>query len=266
MRKALLSTLPILLIVAGCNNSSSSAPAGGGTTTTGGSGQATPVASGGFQKLEIKETKPGKGKAAALGDTVWVSYVGKLTNGTVFDSTERSGGRPFTVTLGAGEVIKGWEEGLVGSKTGSKRTLNIPYKLAYGEPGRPPTIPARADLVFDIDVLGVVKQGDEGTVDVTPIKEGAGAPVKEGSKVTVNYVGTLVNGQEFDSTKAQGKPFTFTVGKGETLPGIDAGVVGMKKGGKRRLFIPPALGLRFGTDTIPPNNPLIVEIEVVDVK
>jgi peptidylprolyl isomerase len=274
MRKALWSTLTITLAIVGCGNDAASpstppaktpppSTATGGTPANGQTGTTPTTAA---PKVAIKDIKPGKGRAAAEGDSVWVSYVGSLTNGTVFDSTERNGGKPFPVVLGAGQVIKGWDQGLVGSKVGMQRELRIPYQLAYGEAGRSPSIPPKADLVFVVDVLAVLKQGDEGVVDVTELKKGNGAVVKEGSKITVNYVGTTVNGIEFDSTKKQGKPFTFTVGKHETLPGIDAGVVGMKKGGKRRLFIPPSLGLRYGNESVPPNSPIFVEIEVLDVK
>jgi FKBP-type peptidyl-prolyl cis-trans isomerase len=277
MRKALWSMLPALIVLIGCSGDTAPAPTTttGGTTTTGTKGTtagtttgATPTSAPttGLKKLEVKETKKGKGAAAALGDTVWVLFAGKLTDGTVFDSSERSGGSPYRVTLGAGEVIEGWEKGLEGSKVGSKLELKIPYQMAYGENGRAPQIPPRADLNFTLEVLALVKQGEEGMVDATDLKVGTGAVVKKGSTITVDYRGTLVNGVEFDSTKQQGKPFTFKVGNGETLEGIDVGVVGMKKGGKRRLLIPPKLGLQFGNETVPPNSPLIVELEVLSVK
>lgn len=270
MRKALLSTLPLLVALVGCNGSSS--PSTPATSTTGG----TPAPSGsGLAKLETKDTKPGKGPAAATGDTVWVTYVGKLMDGTVFDSSEKSGGgRPMMVTIGSGQVIKGWEQGLVGAKASGSRELRIPYALAYGEAGSSPTIPPRADLVFDVNVLALIKRGEEATVEAKEIKVGTGPEVKIGSQITIDYKISLVNGTEVDSAEKQGQKnkFVINVGKEPTpgtkavLKGIDWGVRGMKQGGTRRLFIPPSLGLQAGNETIPPNSPLIAEITVLNVK
>ncbi len=94
--------------------------------------------------------------AATKGDKVTVHYTGRLENGTVFDSSlPRS--EPFTFTLGGGQVIKGWEEGVAGMKCGQKRQLIIPAKLGYGEVGAPPTIPGGATLIFDVQVLYITR-------------------------------------------------------------------------------------------------------------
>lgn len=265
MRKALLSTLPLLIAIVGCNGSTSPSPSS--ASTTGGAKGTTPSApTSGLTKLEIKDVTVGKGPAAALGDTVWVSYVGKLMDGTIIDSTERNGGRAYPVTLGAGGVIKGWEQGLIGAKASGKRALRIPYNLAYGDTGRSPNVPAKADLTFDIEVLALVKEGAENNIEARDLKVGTGPVVKKGSKITVKYKVSLVNKVEVDSTEKQGKNVVINVGNGETFPGIDYGVIGMKMGGKRRLFLPPLQGLPMGNETVPPNSPLIVEIEIVDVK
>ena len=88
---------------------------------------------------------------AATGDSVDVSYVGYLqSNCSIFDSTEKNGGKPFTVVLGQGRVIKGWDEGVPGMRVGGVRKLIIPPALGYGASGSPPVIPANATLVFDI--------------------------------------------------------------------------------------------------------------------
>jgi len=92
--------------------------------------------------------------AAKVGDQVWVHYVGKLQDGTEFDNSYKRG-EPIPLTLGAGSVIKGWEEGLLGMKVGEKRQLIIPPDLAYGADGRPPTIPANSTLVFDVELVGL---------------------------------------------------------------------------------------------------------------
>lgn len=108
----------------------------------------------------------GKEAVSAPGDVVIVHYTGKLQDGTQFDSS-RDRGRPFPVTLGQGEVIKGWDEGLVGMKVGEKRQLIIPPDLAYGaEEKRDPQtdkviIPANSTLVFDVEMVGLVKTGQQ---------------------------------------------------------------------------------------------------------
>ncbi|HEX7663415.1 MAG TPA: FKBP-type peptidyl-prolyl cis-trans isomerase, partial [Polyangiaceae bacterium] len=103
-------------------------------------------------KLEVQETAAGKGTPAKNGDTVNVNYVGKLTNGQIFDQSK---GSPFSFQLGAGRVIKGWDQGLLGMKPGSKRTLTIPPSLAYGARGMPPVIPPNSTLVFDVEMLSI---------------------------------------------------------------------------------------------------------------
>lgn len=105
--------------------------------------------------LEIRDVVVGSGRQAKTGDTVRVQYTGTLTNGVKFDSSYDHGGEPFKFTLGKGEVIKGWDEGVPGMKVGGKRTLRIPADLGYGERGSPPSIPPNAGLVFDVELIGV---------------------------------------------------------------------------------------------------------------
>ncbi len=104
--------------------------------------------------LEMQDLRMGTGAEAHAGDTVTVHYVGTLLDGTKFDSS-RSRGTPFTVRIGAGRVIKGWDEGVVGMRVGQVRVLKIPPDLGYGQRGAPPSIPADATLVFEIELLGV---------------------------------------------------------------------------------------------------------------
>ncbi|XP_073036811.1 FK506-binding protein 2-like, partial [Primulina eburnea] len=91
---------------------------------------------------------------AHKGDSVKVHYRGKLTDGTVFDSSfER--GDPIQFELGSGQVIKGWDQGILAMCLGEKRKLKIPSKLGYGEQGSPPTIPGGATLIFDTELVAV---------------------------------------------------------------------------------------------------------------
>ena len=100
------------------------------------------------------DVRVGNGEVAKEGSRVRVHYTGWLTNGKKFDSSVDAG-KPFDFTIGNGEVIKGWEEGVAGMRVGGKRQLRIPPDLGYGTEGYPPTIPANATLVFDIQLLGV---------------------------------------------------------------------------------------------------------------
>ena len=96
----------------------------------------------------------GTGAAAKSGDTVNVTYTGYLTDGTVFDSNVDSG-QPFEFQLGAGYVIPGWDEGLVGMQVGGSRLLVIPSNLAYGSTGSGGVIPANATLTFSVTLNGI---------------------------------------------------------------------------------------------------------------
>ena len=104
--------------------------------------------------LQIEDLRPGTGAEAQAGQRVTVHYVGTLTNGQKFDSS-RDRGKGFTFTLGQGQVIKGWDQGVAGMRVGSMRKLTIPPNLAYGERGFPPVIPPNSTLVFEVELLDV---------------------------------------------------------------------------------------------------------------
>ena len=103
--------------------------------------------------LEYWDIKVGAGAEAHSGQAVKVHYTGWLTTGKKFDSSV--GGPPFSFRIGAGDVIKGWDEGVAGMKVGGKRQLRIPPNLAYGEKGYPGVIPPNATLVFDVTLVSV---------------------------------------------------------------------------------------------------------------
>jgi FKBP-type peptidyl-prolyl cis-trans isomerase len=88
-----------------------------------------------------------------MSDEVAVRYTGKLLDGTVFDASDRHPGGIITFRVGMGDVIKGWDEALLEMRKGEKRTLIIPFWLGYGVEGRPPAIPPKATLVFDVELV-----------------------------------------------------------------------------------------------------------------
>ena len=102
----------------------------------------------------MEDLQVGSGAEATAGQQVSVHYTGWLTNGTKFDSS-LDRGSPFQFELGAGRVIKGWDDGVAGMKVGGKRKLTIPPELGYGARGAGGVIPPNATLVFEVELLGV---------------------------------------------------------------------------------------------------------------
>ena len=212
-------------------------------------------------KLKIVDDKVGTGDEAKKGDIVEVHYTGKLKDGTKFDSS-RDRKDPFVFQLGAGMVIKGWDQGVAGMKVGGTRQLTIPAELAYGKEGRPPVIPPNSELTFDIELLRVI------AVKVVDDKVGTGAEAKKGDTVEVHYTGKLKDGTKFDSSRDRKDPFVFKLGAGMVIKGWDQGVVGMKVGGLRKLIIPSdlAYGKEGRPPVIPPDSELTFDIELLKIQ
>jgi hypothetical protein len=134
-----------------------------GTTGTPAASGGPPIVTGklvtvGKTCLKYIDLKVGTGPAVKDGDTLTVNYSGWLANGTEFDSSvdvKFQHVQPFTLTLGQGQVITGWEQGLIGMKAGGSRRLIIPPDLGYGTSGSPPTIPGNAVLVFDVTLVKI---------------------------------------------------------------------------------------------------------------
>jgi len=104
--------------------------------------------------LKIEDIRVGDGAEAKSGQTVSVHYVGTLPDGKKFDAS-RDRGKPFDFPLGAGRVIKGWDQGVAGMKVGGIRKLTIPPELGYGKAGAGGVIPPNATLHFEVELLGV---------------------------------------------------------------------------------------------------------------
>ena len=105
----------------------------------------------------IVDNVVGEGLEAEKFDILTVHYTGKLEDGTVFDSSKNPGRDPFPVTIGIGQVIKGWDEGIIGMKIGGTRTLTIPPEMGYGTRGAGDVIPPNATLIFEVELLEVDK-------------------------------------------------------------------------------------------------------------
>ncbi len=143
-----LTTSLTVTLLAGCAN-----PAGG-TAPAHVPAPTKPIATNSGSDLIIEDIIVGTGAEATEGCIAVVHYTGWLVDGTVFDSSYDRG-EPFAFDLGLGQVITGWDQGVVGMKVGGKRKLTIPYKLAYGVKGVGNKIPGKATLIFEIELLEV---------------------------------------------------------------------------------------------------------------
>lgn len=118
---------------------------------------AEPKLVGGITRLQISDERAGKGVAAKTGDSLTLNYKGSLLDGSVFDQSY--GRSPFSFVLGQGQVIRGWDQGLLGMKAGGKRRLLIPASLGYGAQGAGEKIPGGATLKFEVELLKISHSG-----------------------------------------------------------------------------------------------------------
>ncbi len=248
------------------------AACGGG----GGGGDADPQGWQTVTALKTVDNVVGTGAVADAGKPVTVTYTGWLfdvrnanTKGTKFDSNV--GGTPLPFVIGANTVIKGFDQGTQGMKVGGKRTVTIPASLAYGSAGAGTAIPANAALVFDIELVAVDPNGWLGVTALTTQDTvvGTGASADTGKTATVSYTGYLYDarvantrGTKFDS----GTGFAVKLGSGLVIPGFDAGIRGMRVGGKRAITIPASQAYgNVGYGSIPGGAALVFDIEVTAV-
>ena len=228
--------------------------------------------------LQYAIIKMGNGEKPNATDKVEVHYHGTLEDGTVFDSSVDRG---KTISFPLNRVIKGWTEGVQLMPVGSKFKFIIPPELAYGERGAGGVIPPNATLIFEVELFSIKKPfvdtdfglpAEEKSLDsglrYLDHVTGNGESIKSGQEAIVHYSGYLADGTKFDSSHDKGSPFSFPLGQGRVIKGWDEGIVGMKKGGKRTLIIPPELGYgeRGAGGVIPPNAMLMFEVELVDFK
>jgi len=241
-----------VLALAGCEKGSDGGPA---------AGPSAPLTELGKQDLTV-----GKGPGAQNGDVLILDYTGTLADGTKFDSNkDRDNGAPFAIFLGAGKVIKGWDQGLVGMKEGGTRKLSIPPSLGYGDKDAPGgKIPANSNLFFEITLDKIVQKADvDNPVLDEFTKHGTGPKAKNGDTVTIQYKGHYANKVVFDPGD---KPFSVKLGSGGAIQGMEYALVGRQVGDTFRLTVPPVWGYGQGNGTIPANSWLIFDIQVTDIK
>lgn len=232
----------------------------------------------------------GNGDMPETGDTVVVHYTGTLEDGTVFDSSFNRG-QPFEFTLGVGQVIQGWDEGVAMMREGEEAVLTIPADIAYGDSGSG-SIPPGATLIFRVSLLDInpgaepepeqepdssneesTNVTDENTVTTdsglqyTQSEAGNGEMPEAGDIVSVHYTGSLEDGTVFDSSYNRGEPFQFTLGRGQVIAGWDEGIALMSVGEKGTLVIPSELGYgsRGAGAVIPPDATLLFDVELVAI-
>ena len=263
MNRWLLFTCFALLAAAGCN----------------GQNKAAALEAEKDVPVGITIIEEGTGDGAEEGDVLWLEYSGAVKeSGLVFDANDmvdENGMKtqlPLRFVVGAGATIQGWEEGLVGMKLGEVRDMVVPWQKAYGAAGNPEAqIPAKAELVFRITLLEMVKVGEDIYLDKTDLVIGTGPAVEKGDSVTIHYTCEYANGNVFDDSRLRGENGTPLVVRqvqtGQLISGVDYGLVGMKAGGKRLLRIPPKLAFdRYGYDAYAGNQIVMVVVEMLEVR
>jgi peptidylprolyl isomerase len=333
MRKGLLSIAAFLLVLlaVGCGSDSSSSGDSSGSSSQFRipipGGEATirdeeemKVGKDGLSGSEPKPTFPkgpppdflalvdqieGVGGLHYEGDPVTVQFVGYDYETHKKFASSWDEGKPFTFTLGKGEVIPGWEEGLQEIENGDRRELVVPASETEGP--FPAGIPSGHAAIFVVEPLptkvakgkrqgqgkaappkkpehesGQSNSGPKKTkpkvevpsgpppkkLGIKDLEEGSGPAAKPGDEVTVQYVGVNYRtGKQFDASWDRHEPFTFKLGEGYVIEGWEKGIPGMKPGGRRELIIPPELGYGYSrTEGIPPGSTLVFVVDLLAVK
>lgn len=228
--------------------------------------------------LKYSVLKQGTGKLKPkVGDRATMHYSGWLTDGTLFDSS-RTRNQPFPVTIGVGQVIKGWDEVLQLMEVGTQVKVTIPYELAYGETGRPPKIPAKATLIFEIEMIDLmpVPSFKPARPDVTKttasglkyevLSEGTGALFDPKAIYDLKYALWNTSGKLLTCTEQGGQPLRFTLDNTPSvLSFIKEAVPLLHVGSRYRFEVPPALcfGAQNQGPDLPPNSITVWELELV---
>ncbi len=213
------------------------------------------------------------GNIAATADSI-ARYKDKWLYASSYD------GEPLEFTLGMGQVIEGWEKGILGMKVGEVRYLTVPAVMAYGDRSLE-NIPPNSDLYFEVELVHAdpPMEPDKFPQSVDALKwreiskglkayderQGTGKPTVPGATLKTHYTGWLLSGRKFGSSKDMGKPLEVVLGNGKLIKGWEQGLDGMREGGVRWLRVAPAMG--YGATAysmIPSNSTLIFRVELVE--
>lgn len=240
----------------------------------------------------IKTLQNPSGRQPQTGNQVYVHYQGRrLADNLLFDQSSRAGNDPLVFALNSGSVITGFNEGVSLLREGERAKLLVPSSLAYGYQ-QLTAIPAYSVLKFDIELIKVRTEDEAlrlfatdslkfdparleavtnapGTYYVK-LQEGPGVNIENGKKVSIKLGGRYINGAEF--VKA-GSTYSFTMGQGEPIKGLEEAVRRMKVGEKGVAFIPSSQGYgqqglvdSRGAQVIAPYTPLIYDVEIVSIQ
>ncbi len=286
MRRALALLLPVVVLTAACGDSASESSPTSPSDTTAPTSLVKPevkLPSVLPTTLVITDLTTGTGPKAEVGDTVVVHYVGvRSEDGAEFDNSYDRG-EPFEVLLGAGQVIPGWEQGLVGVQQGGRRQLDIPADLAYGDRGSGDVIQPGDAITFVVDVVAVLpgttadEQPDitlEGAANVEVIQKtdlivGTGATPVEGTKFATQIMLFRADTGELLNSTWGTPPIVFDYSSDtNTYPGIIAVAKGMKVGGRRQSQVPFELmfdGKGNDTITLPAAVDVVIVMDLVAV-
>jgi FKBP-type peptidyl-prolyl cis-trans isomerase len=231
------------------------------------------------QGVALVDLSEGSGPPAEVGARVSVHYTGMLSDGTVFDSSVDRG-VPFEFRIGDHQVIRGWEDGVVGASVGTKRRLIIPASQGYGDRATGP-IPPGSTLYFEIEVLGIVLprraptqmadsdpgdfRSDKSGLLLHDLQVGDGRKPVEGERVCVDYHG-WVDGQLVEHTYARESCQWFRYEEGKVIDGLYLAVSKMKEGGVRQVRVPPELGHGKDHESIPEHVTVMYEITLVEAR
>jgi len=224
-------------------------------------------------ELEIDDLIDGDGAAATAGDLLTMHYVGvRHSDGGQFDASWDRGDT-FSFTLGSGQVIQGWDQGIEGMKEGGRRLLSIPADLAYGSTARGEDIPADSALVFVVDLVQVLTPPDVenapapvADLEIEVLEDGDGAPIEAGTLVELHYRAVLqTTGEVFASTWESGQPAAFVVASepSQSILAWDMGLVGKNVGDTIRMVIPPELGITDTTGQIPADATIVTVLTII---
>ncbi|KAL7830124.1 hypothetical protein SRHO_G00312510 [Serrasalmus rhombeus] len=198
-------------------------------------------------------------------DFVRYHYNGTLLNGTVFDSSYWRN-ITYNTYVGQGELIKGMDEGLLGTCIGERRSIIIPPFLAYGEKGYGSKVPAYATVIFDVLLVDVFNVKDNVQVEVQDVPQPCRRKAQAGDFIRYHYNGTFQDGTPFDSSYQRNSTYNTYIGLGHVIAGMDKALLGVCVGERRRVTIPPHLAYgENGTGSlIPASAVLIFDLHIID--